>query len=244
MTMEPGALTSVLLLGCAGLLLFALVCAQWMYRRCKARESELLTMQASYAHDLRTPLTRMLLRCEMIDDAPLRHAMERDLDEMRELAEASLSCARMQSGLVRPLRSVDADSLLDVLVQDYRDAGCALALEGQVGRPIVTCPHALRRVLVNLIDNAFRYGSVVRIAVRMENRRLHLAVIDSGPGIAPSELDAVLRPWYRSPHTASRGPGSGLGLAIALRLAKAMRGELKLQNRREGGLEASLSLPL
>ncbi|MFP3754045.1 ATP-binding protein [Cupriavidus sp. SIMBA_020] len=214
------------------------------WRQCRERESELLTVQASFAHDLRTPLTRMLLRCDMIDNVQLRDAMERDLDEVRELAEAGLACARTQSGIAKVLESVDADSILGALVHNYRDAGCVLALEGNVGRPVVTCPHALRRLLGNLIDNAFRYGSVVRITVRVESRRLHLAVIDSGPGIAPSELDAVFKPWYRSPETIGRGPGSGLGLAIALRLSKAIRGELTLENRQEGGLEARLSLPL
>lgn len=213
-------------------------------RRCRERESELLTVQASYVHDLRTPLTRMVLRCELIDQAPLRAAMERDLDEMRELAEAGLACARLQRGIAQKLRSVDVDSLLDALVQNYADAGCVLDVAGQVGRPVVTCPHALRRVMVNLIDNAFRYVSAVRVAVRVDGRHLHLAVIDSGPGIPPAELEAVFMPWYRSPGTAGRGPGSGLGLTIARRLAHAIGGELTLENRREGGLEARLSLPL
>lgn len=213
-------------------------------RRCAERESELLTVQASYVHDLRTPLTRMVLRSELIEDDSLRAAMERDLDEMRELAEAGLACARMQSGLAQKLRKVDADGILASLVANYRDAGCVLELVGQVGRPILTCPHALRRILVNLVDNAFRYGSNVRVMVRAEGRRLHLAVLDSGPGIAPEELEAVFMPWYRSPETATRAPGSGLGLAIARRLAQAIRGDLALSNRREGGLEARLSLPL
>lgn len=213
-------------------------------RRCAERESEWLTMQASCAHDLRTPLTRMVLRCDLIDDASLRAAMERDLDEMRELADAGLACARMQSGLAQKLRHVDADGMLATLVQNYRDAGCTLALDGLVGRPVVTCPHALRRILVNLVDNAFRYGSNVRVRVRAEGGRVHLAVLDSGPGIAPAELDAVFMPWYRSPETAARAPGSGLGLAIARRLAQAIRGDLALCNRHEGGLEARLSLPL
>ncbi|PLQ00813.1 sensor histidine kinase [Cupriavidus pauculus] len=213
-------------------------------RRCAERESEWLTMQASCVHDLRTPLTRMVLRCDLIDDASLRAAMERDLDEMRELAEAGLACARMQSGLAQKLRNVDADGMLATLVQNYRDAGCTLALDGLVGRPVLTCPHALRRILVNLVDNAFRYGNNVRVRVRAEGGRLHLAVLDSGPGIAPAELDAVFMPWYRSAETAARGPGSGLGLAIARRLAQAIRADLALQNRHEGGLEARLSLPL
>lgn len=208
------------------------------------RVAELLDVFAAYAHDLRTPLTRMTLRCEMLEDGELREAMERDLAEVGELVEASLACARMQCSAAEPLRCFDADGLLGALVDTYKDAGRTVELEGQVGRPVVTCPHALRRVLVNLIDNALRYGSDVRLCVRVDARRVVLAVVDSGPGIVPAEMEAVFAPWYRAPQTSARAPGSGLGLAIARRLTLAMRGELQLENRRTGGLEARLTLPL
>ena len=213
-------------------------------RGCLEREAELLAVQASYAHDLRTPMTRMILRCELVEDETLRNAMERDLDEMRELAEASLACARMQGSAAQPFRHVDADGMLETLVANYRDAGRTVGLEGHIGHSLVTCPHALRRILVNLIDNALRYGSDVRLLVRNEAGRLNLAIVDSGPGIAPAQLESVFLPWYRSPETAGHAPGSGLGLAIARRLALAIRGDLKLENRVEGGLEARLTLPL
>lgn len=208
------------------------------------RQAELLHILAAYAHDQRTPLTRMGLRCDLLEDSALRNALQRDLAEMAELVEASLSCARMQCSAEEPTHRVDADGLLDTLIGDYRDAGCAVILEGQVGRPVDTCPHALRRVLVNLIDNALRYGGDVRLCVRIEARRLVLAVVDSGPGIVPAQMDAVFAPWYRAPETAARASGSGLGLAIARRLTLAMRGDLQLENRRTGGLEARVTLPL
>ncbi len=208
------------------------------------RQAELLHVLAAYAHDQRTPLTRMGMRCELLDDPAVKAALQRDLAEMAELVEASLSCARMQCHAEEPTRCVDADGLLGTLIGDYRDAGRNVGLEGRVGRPVVTCPHALRRVLVNLIDNALRYGGDVRLCVRVEARRLVLAVVDSGPGIVPAQLDAVFAPWYRAPETAARAPGSGLGLAIARHLTLAMRGELQLENRRTGGLEARLTLPL
>jgi signal transduction histidine kinase len=213
-------------------------------RQRSARQAELLHVLAAYAHDQRTPLTRMNLRCELLDDASLREALQRDLAEMGRLVEANLSCAKLQCSAEEPASRVDADSLLGVLVDDYRDAGRTIELEGRVGCPVVTCPHALRRVLMNLIDNALRYGTDVRVCVRVEARRLVLAVVDSGPGIAHAQMDAVFAPWYRAPETAAQTCGSGLGLAIARRLAQAMRGELHLENRRSGGLEARLTLPL
>lgn len=213
-------------------------------RQRAARQAELLHVLAAYAHDQRTPLTRMNLRCELLDDAPLREALLRDLAEMGRLVEANLSCAKLQCSAEEPVSRVDADSLLDTLVDDYRDAGRTVEREGRVGCPVVTCPHALRRVLMNLIDNALRYGTDVRLCVRVEARRLVLAVVDSGPGIAHAQMDAVFAPWYRAPETAAATCGSGLGLAIARRLTRAMRGELHLENRRSGGLEARLTLPL
>jgi signal transduction histidine kinase len=213
-------------------------------RQSAARQAELLHVLAAYAHDQRTPLTRMNLRCELLDDAPLREALLRDLAEMGRLVEASLSCAKLQCSAEEPASRVDADSLLGTLVDDYRDAGRTIELEGRVGCPVVTCPHALRRVLMNLIDNALRYGTDVRLCVRVEARRLVLAVVDSGPGIAHAQMEAVFAPWYRAPETAAQVCGSGLGLSIARRLTQAMRGELHLENRRSGGLEARLTLPL
>ncbi len=109
----------------------------------------------------------------------------------------------------------------------------------------MTCAMALRRVLVNLIDNALRYGDQVRLRVRADAGQLVLAVLDSGPGIAPEELEAVFAPWYRAPGSSSaRAEGSGLGLAIARRLTMSMDGNLELENRERGGLEARLTLPL
>ena len=216
------------------------VCAHHRARR----QAELLHVLAAYAHDLRTPLTRMNMRNELVDDPALRNALARDLAEMAELVEGSLSCARRQCSAQEPMRAVDADGLLGALIADYRDAGRVVKLEGQVGCTVMTCPHALRRVLANLIDNALRYGVDVRLSVRVDAERLVLAVLDSGPGIVPARLDTVFAAWYRAPETAGVAPGCGLGLAIARRLTLAMRGELELTNRVTGGLEARLTLPL
>jgi signal transduction histidine kinase len=215
-----------------------------MQRRHGERLAELLDTQAAYAHDLRTPLTRMGIRCESLEDAALYQSMNRDLEEMNELVEASLACARMQYRAGKPLGHVDADQLLGHLVGGYREAGRSIEFDGRIAQPVLTCPHALRRVLANLIDNALRYGGDVRLSVRVEAQCVVFAVSDSGPGIEPSEMEAVFTPWYRAPRTAARAPGSGLGLAIARRLTLAMRGELQLKNRRTGGLEARLTLPL
>ncbi len=214
------------------------------HRTLAGRTAEQLDFHAALAHDLRTPLTRIGLRCERIVEDHLRHAIERDLAEVNALVEDCLACCRAQRGLAETRRRVHLDSLLESLVGDYQDSGNAVVLDGQVGWPLMTCPTALRRVLVNLIDNALRYGDQVQLRVRASADQLVLAILDSGPGIAPEELEAVFAPWYRAAGSSERTQGSGLGLAIARRLTRSMDGELQLKNRERGGLEARLTLPL
>jgi signal transduction histidine kinase len=138
---------------------------------------------------------------------------------------------------------IDADALLESMVADYEDSGQAVRLEGRVDGPIVTRPNALRRILVNLIDNALKFGSDVRVRVQADADRLVVAVLDNGPGIPPGELEAVLKPFYRVESSRNRSTGgTGLGLAIAHQLAMAMGAELSLHNRSEGGLEARVTL--
>lgn len=208
------------------------------------KHAELLAWQAAYAHDLRTPLTRMGLRCELLDDAKLRRSMERDLSEMCQLVEESMACAKLQRSEPPQLGHVNIDELLATLIENYRDMGVTLGLDGRADRLAVACPHALRRVMSNLIDNALLYGEEVVVQVRTLADRVELAVLDSGPGIEASKLEAVLSPWYRASETAQRAPGSGLGLSIALRLTQAMQGQLRLRNRDSGGLEACVTLSL
>ena len=103
----------------------------------------------------------------------------------------------------------------------------------------------MRRIVTNLIDNALKFGSDVRLTVQAGPDRLAVCVLDNGPGIPPDQLEAVLQPFYRANGSRSRSPeGTGLGLAIAHRLATAMGSQLSLHNRREGGLEARLTLAL
>ena len=107
----------------------------------------------------------------------------------------------------------------------------------------MTRPNALRRILVNLVDNALKFASDVRVRVQADADRLVVAVVDNGPGIPDDQLEAVLKPFYRVENSRNRSTGgTGLGLAIAHQLAVAMGAELKLRNRTEGGLEARLTL--
>lgn len=214
-----------------------------MQRRIAGYMAERVEILAAISHDLQTPITRMRLRTEMMDNERDQLKFRQDLDAMNALVREGVTYARTLHGATEPPLRIDADALLESMVADYEDSGQAVRLEGRVDGPIVTRPNALRRILVNLIDNALKFGSDVRVRVQADADRLVVAVLDNGPGIPPAELEAVLKPFYRVESSRNRSTGgTGLGLAIAHQLAMAMGAELSLHNRSEGGLEARVTL--
>ncbi|KWT91911.1 MULTISPECIES: ATP-binding protein [unclassified Variovorax] len=216
-----------------------------MQRRIAGYMAERLEILAAISHDLQTPITRMRLRTEMMDDEKDQLKFRQDLDAMNALVREGVTYARTLHGATEPPCRVDADALLESMVADYQDSGRQVRLEGRIGGPIVTRPNALRRIVMNLVDNALNFASDVRMQVRVEADRLVIAVIDNGPGIPPDQLEAVLKPFYRLEGSRNRSTGgTGLGLAIAHQLAIAMGAELSLHNRDEGGLEARVAMPL
>jgi len=216
-----------------------------MQQRIGGYMSERVEILAAISHDLQTPITRMRLRTEMMDDEHDRIKFRQDLDAMNSLVREGVTYARTLHGAAEPPLRMDADALLESMQADYEDAGKTVHLEGKAGAPIVGRPNAMRRIVMNLIDNALIFGSDVRVRVNAGDGQLAIAVVDNGPGIPPDELDAVLKPFYRVESSRNRSTGgTGLGLAIAHQLAMAMGAELKLQNRPEGGLEARLTMPM
>ncbi|MDM0073942.1 ATP-binding protein [Variovorax sp. J2P1-59] len=214
-----------------------------MQRRIAGYMAERVEILAAISHDLQTPITRMRLRTDLMDNEKDQAKFRQDLDAMNALVREGVTYARTLHGATEPPCRIDADALLESMVADYEDSGQPVLLEGRVDAPIVTRPNALRRILVNLIDNALKFGSDVRVRVRVEADRWVVAVIDNGPGIPPEQLEAVLKPFYRVEGSRNRSTGgTGLGLAIAQQLAVAMDAELKLHNRAEGGLEARLTM--
>jgi len=216
-----------------------------MQQRIAGYAAERVEILAAISHDLQTPITRMRLRTDLMDDGPDRDKMRQDLDAMNLLVREGVTYARTLHGATEPPCRIDADALFESLVADYEDAGERVQLEGRAGTPIVSRPNALRRILMNLIDNALSFGSEVGLQVRAAPGQLTLAVIDNGPGIPDDQLEAVLKPFYRLEGSRNRSTGgTGLGLAIAHQLAIAMGAQLSLHNRSTGGLEARLVLPL
>jgi signal transduction histidine kinase len=217
-----------------------------MQSRIAGYMKERVEILAAISHDLQTPITRLRLRTDLMDNEEDRAKFRQDLDVMSALVREGVTYARTLHGAAEPPLRIDADALFESMVADYQDAGQQVQLEGRVGSPIVTRPNALRRILANLVDNALKYGGgTVRLHVRPEGRQLALAVTDEGPGIPEDQLESVLQPFYRVESSRNRSTGgTGLGLAIAHQLAMAMGATLALCNRPEGGLEARVVLIL
>lgn len=198
---------------------------------------------AAMSHDLKTPLTRLRLRTEMLEDAELRAKFARDVDEMESMIAQTLDFMRDATSN-EPAQPVDVMALLESLQTDYQDAGQGFEIRGAVARPISGRPRALRRCLTNLLDNALRYGGSAAVEIEERPRELALRVLDQGPGIPEAELERAFEPFFRGEASRSRETGgTGLGLGIARNIARAHGGEVTLKNRGGGGLEATLTLP-
>jgi signal transduction histidine kinase len=216
-----------------------------MQQRIAGYLTERVQILAAISHDLQTPITRMRLRLDLMDDSDTRDKLRNDLAAMEHLVREGVAYARTLHGSAETPLRVDADALLDSLMGDYQDAGQNVTLEGRIGGPIMTRPQALRRILTNLIDNALKFGSEVAVGVAREpDNRITIAVRDRGPGIPEAELARVMQPFYRVENSRNRSTGgTGLGLSIAQQLTNALGGTLALSNREGGGLEARLTLP-
>jgi two-component system osmolarity sensor histidine kinase EnvZ len=204
------------------------------------------TLLAGVSHDLRTPLARMRLALELLKtghDEGLIERLERDIEQMNRLIANVLDLAR---GLEHEVPvTTDLIEFLDELAEDFSSPACQISVQCEPGEcrlPVF----ALHRALGNLLQNALRYapGSPVELVCVADDQTLRLGVLDRGPGIAPSQMEAMLQPFHRL--DASRSPitgGSGLGLAIVKALADANQWTLTLSARPGGGLQAWLSWP-
>ena len=196
------------------------------------------------SHDLKTPLTRMRLRAEMLEDGNLREKFEADLVEMESMVTQTLEFMRGLSNR-EPEQNVDIMGLLESLQADNEAMGRIVTIDGRVSRPYFGAPQFLRRCISNLVDNAVLYGKKAEIRVEEGPDQLTIRVRDHGRGIPDSEIENVFEPFYRLEGSRSRETGgTGLGLSIARNIAQTHGGDVRLRNHEEGGLEATLTLPL
>ncbi len=214
-----------------------------MQQRLAAFIDERTRMLAALSHDLKTPLTRMRLRADLLDDDEQRLRFESDLKEMEAMVTQTLEFMRGLGGN-EPRQPVDMMALLAALQADHQAMGRSVLIEGRTTRPCIGVASLLRRALGNLVDNAVLYGNRATVRVEETPEALVLRIQDDGPGIPEAELERVFEPFYRLEASRSRATGgTGLGLGIARNIARTHGGDVVLRNRPEGGLEAQLSLP-
>lgn len=200
-------------------------------------------MLAAISHDLRTPLTLLRLRAESAPECEDREKMLATINEMNGMIGSVLDLARSDASLENR-RPMDLTALVESIVDDMKDAGFPVTMQPSSGVIYECYGAALKRAVTNLIDNAVKYGRTARVAICEVPTLLKIIVEDEGPGIPEHELSRVTEPFYRVEESRSReGGGAGLGLAITVSVIEAHGGELKLANRREGGLRAEVRLP-
>ncbi len=199
---------------------------------------------AAMSHDLKTPITRMRLRAEMLDDAQIKAKFTKDLDELQLMVSSTLDYMRGLAEGGEAVQQIDVTALISSLKEDAEEAGHSVTVAGVAGAPVRGRTQALKRCLQNLIDNALAYGRRADITLRDEGIALNIAVSDDGPGIPESDIERVFEPFYRVEASRNRNTGgSGLGLSIARNIAQAHGGSLRLRNLARGGLEATLRIP-
>ena len=213
-----------------------------MQRRIREQVEERERLFSAISHDLKTPITRLRLRAEMLDDPVQRERFCASLDELSELVKGALASVK---GL--DLHEDPQPTDLNALVLELSDAlhlqGGDITLTGHVP-PLLVKPLALKRCLGNLLENAVFYGHKASVTLEEHKGVVTLTIHDGGPGIPDAELDRVFSPFVRLEASRNRYTGgSGLGLGIARHIARAHGGDITLSNHPAGGLVATLSLP-
>jgi two-component system, OmpR family, osmolarity sensor histidine kinase EnvZ len=202
-------------------------------------------MLSGVSHDLRTPLTRMKLGLSMLDEGPEVEALLRDVAEMEALLATFLDFARSEA-LDDPV-AIDPIALVQALVDDLARGGVRVDLVLPArGGTVMLRPQAVRRCLTNLISNAQRYGTTVRLTLNLPPRSIRFSIEDDGPGIPAARRAEALVPFARldEARNQDKGSGVGLGLAIARDIAQRHGGSLSLSDSAAlGGLRADLVLP-
>ena len=214
-----------------------------MRERIQRQISQRTEMLAGVSHDLRTPLTRMKLELELIEDNPTVAELKSDVTQMQGMVQGYLDFARGEGG--ETPREVDLPMLLEEVVANARRDGAPVTIAAPEAFAISLRPDAMKRCIANLIANARRYGSHVWVAAVPVKDGIDILVDDDGPGIPAHRRDDVFRPFFRLDAARSPQTGSvGLGLTIARDVALSHGGDISLEESPQGGLRVRVHLPV
>jgi len=213
-----------------------------MRERIRRQISQRTEMLAGVSHDLRTPLTRMRLALEFLEESPALAELKSDVRQMERMVVGYLDFARGEGG--ETPREIDLPMLLEEVVANARREGAPVTIAAPEAFAISLRPDATKRGIANLISNARRYGSHVWVTVVPVKGGIDILVDDDGPGIPPERREDVFRPFFRL--DAARSPatgGVGLGLTIARDVALSHGGDITLEESPQGGLRVRVHLP-
>lgn len=201
-------------------------------------------MLGAIGHDLRTPLAALRVRIESVEDENDRQRMADTIEEMNRTLDDILSLAR----LGRPseaVTEVDLAALVDAVVEDFRDIGSEIDFADQERLTLKLRPSLMRRAVRNLIENAIKYAGSAQVKLERHADCAAIIVTDNGPGIPEDKLAVVFDAFTRVETSRNRDTGGiGLGLALAQAIVREAGGDISLRNRPQGGLAATITLPL
>jgi len=205
-------------------------------------------MLAAIGHDLRTPITRLKLRAEFLEDDEVREKMMADLEELEAMVSATLTFGR-DAASGEAVAALDLAELLRTVLDETGDtrpeAAEKLDYSGPAHLTVRARPLSLKRAFANLIGNAAKYGGAARVTLHPpRGGMVAVDVDDDGPGIPDGELERVFLPFRRLEDSRNRETGGvGLGLPIARNILRAHGGDVTLANRMPRGIRARATLP-
>lgn len=214
-----------------------------MGERIQRLVAERMQALAAVSHDLRTPITRLRLRSELLEDDATRDLIDADLSEMEGMIDSTLEFLR--GGITsEAMRPIDIVTVVETIVDQYADQGKNITLTGighgrASGRLL-----ALKRAFWNVIGNAVKFADQTRVDITETAGGFAITIEDNGPGIPENEMERMFQPFVRLEESRGRETGgSGLGLTIARAVIRSHGGEMSLSNRQEGGLKVVMALP-
>ncbi|WP_017007430.1 ATP-binding protein [Enterovibrio norvegicus] len=191
------------------------------------------------SHDLKTPITRLRLRAELIDDEVQAAKINKDLDELEIMVKGALQTVK-DTDIHENVSQIDVLKIITSIAEIHNQQRQRVIIRGEQKLPFSCKPLAFKRCLTNLIDNGVKYGDEVIVYVHDNDKSLDITLLDNGPGIPEEFLKKVFDPYFRL-HTDLHG--TGLGLGIAKNIIRAHGGELILSNRATGGLQIDIAFP-
>lgn len=197
------------------------------------------TLFSAISHDLKTPITRLRLRTELLESDAKREKFSQDLNDLEMMVKGALQCVR-ETDIHENTEWVDLNDMLVSIAESHNHKQINVVLPTDKIPPLWVKPLAIKRVLTNLIDNGVKYGNKVRVFAYDNDTGLELIVLDEGSGIPEDKLEAVFEPYYR---LAKDADGHGLGLGISRSIVHAHGGDLIIYNSINGGLEAKVLIP-